>query len=286
MSDCFIDYYRREGRQALQAVLFDVDGTLASGALPLPHAAELLNAMKADGFPYFLLTNDSCNSPQVKSARLRDIGIPVEADEIVSCAHTLRGVLQARGWSHRRFFVLGTLGTPSYADLAGMRWTDNFAELDDTDGIIIGEGEYEWKAPFEALFNHLLAHPEKPVIVPNPDSYWPLSGGHGELGVGAGALARFLFQLLGEKGVAVKPLYLGKPYPEIYRYTSGRIAEVVGGAVDMNRIGMIGDSLTSDICGGNRVGMCTILVLSGITGRGQLSGAVGETCPKMVFESL
>lgn len=286
MPNCFIDYYKTSGKHQLQAILFDVDGTIASGKRPLPNAAELIDLLKKDKFPFFLLTNDSCNSPEIKSKRLRDIGIQIQPEDIVSCAHTLKDFIREKGWQNLNFFVNGSLGKPSYADLAEINWSDNPEHIRTADAIIFGEGEYEWKFRLETIFNTLIAKPHAPCIVPNPDSYWPLSDGKGELGIGAGAQARFIFQLLREKGIEPTVFYLGKPYPTIYNHTAKILEKLIGPTLDIGKIAMVGDSLRSDIKGGNAVGMHTILVLSGITAKNQLENITPEMSPKQVFDSL
>ena len=42
MPERFFDYFRREGREKADVILFDIDGTLAYGGRPLPGAGELL----------------------------------------------------------------------------------------------------------------------------------------------------------------------------------------------------------------------------------------------------
>ena len=49
---------------------------------------------------------------------------------------------------------------------------------------------------------------------------------------------------------------------------------------------MVGDSLQSDICGANRLGLSSGLVLTGITNKEQAEKAEGELIPSFVFSKL
>ena len=187
----------------------------------------------------------------------------------------------------RRFFVMGDLGEPSYAALAGLEPCRDPAAIDSCCGVIGAEGVYDWYTHMQAVLNFFRRHPERPFIVPNPDSCWP-SGRNGEIGIGAGAQARFITGLLAETGIRVEPLYLGKPYPGIYRYALHRLAERfgLGAAPDPAEVVMVGDSLASDIRGANCCGMVSVLVLSGITDAAAAERATGDFRPSLVFRSL
>ena len=89
-------------------------------------------------------------------------------------------------------------------------------------------------------------------------------------------------------GIAVEPVYLGKPYPLIYEYALSLLCERYGLATppDPHRIVMVGDSLTADSRGGKRSGLTTALVLTGITTAAQAESAVPELRPDLVFATL
>ncbi len=285
MGECFLDWWREHG-SGYRAVLLDIDGTLKTGRRALPNAVRTLAWLREHDFPFRLLTNDGNNSPRQKCRALARAGLEVAEAEIVSCGMALAKYAADPKWRGRRFYVVGDLGDPSYADTAGLRTARDARALDDCAAIVVGEGDYDWRIELSAALNALLRDPGKRLIVPNPDSYWP-NGADGEIGIGAGGKARFLLSILREAGVVLEPDYLGKPYPPIFQLALASLRE---SAADQEWSGepvlMLGDSLKSDIVGANRHGLTSGLVLTGITNRKMADAATGDERPDWVFDTL
>jgi ribonucleotide monophosphatase NagD (HAD superfamily) len=125
------------------------------------------------------------------------------------------------------------------------------------------------------------------MIVANPDSYWPSLRLNG-MGIGSGAVARFICQVLADAGKEVKPLYLGKPYPPIYQCVFPFLRRLFPERSfdDPSRLVMVGDSLKSDIAGANTNGITSALVLSGITNLEMVENVFAEEQPKMIFSGV
>ena len=77
-------------------------------------------------------------------------------------------------------------------------------------------GSSQMDGSINAAINFFILHPDRAMLVPNPDSYWP-NGPDGEIGIGAGGKARFLCQILKDYGIRKRPTYFGKPHPAIFR---------------------------------------------------------------------
>jgi HAD superfamily hydrolase (TIGR01450 family) len=261
----FMEWWQANGK-LFDAFLFDIDGTLISGKHRLAGAEELVEQMRRDGHPFYLLTNDGNHSTLEKSRILAAAGLVIAPDEIISCGMALRAYAERHGQAGNLFYVLGALGQPDFAELAGLRVCRDPARIGACDGVIIGEGDYDWQPHITAAFNFLAASPEKPLIVPNPDSYWP-SGRNGEMGIGAGGVARFLCTVLADRGLAVEPVYLGKPSKAVFDLAVEMLCQRYGlpRAIDRRRILMLGDSLHADIQGAIDSGLSSCLMLSGIT---------------------
>ena len=285
MPETFTSFFRRCGRERFDAILFDIDGTLSSGVRPLPGARELLLMLEAEHFPYILLTNDSCNSHEEKAAILRGGNIPVTAERIYSCGDVLKYWKKESRYNGELLFQCGKLGNPSYAVQADINVTTDPARLPECKGVIFGEGAYDWQPALEGVFNFFLANPQAPLIVVNPDSYWP-SCTHSGMGIGSGAQARFICAVLKDAGIIVEPLYIGKPYPPIYQGIMAELTELLSKKILPERIAMVGDSLASDIKGANANKLCSCLVLSGITTPELAAQATGERRPEMIFSGV
>jgi len=269
-------------RDELDAIVFDVDGVLMTARHPTPGSGELIDRLRADDVPFALLTNDGCHSPEEKTELLRSCGMEFSPGDIVSASHGLVELAAERNWAGKQFFVMGYLGNPCYAERAGLRSTCDADALCECAGAIVGEKKYDWEEVITAVFNFLIAHSDAPLIVPNPDEYFP--GSSVSLHVASGAVGRFLQQLCRTYGHDVQPVYLGKPYAPIFLYNHHRIEKQLGRQVAHERVMIVGDSLASDIRGGLDFGYRTALVLTGITPRHMLSRSL--TQPELVFETL
>lgn len=269
-----------------RAVLFDIDGTVSAGRRAMPGVAELLEYLRTRGIPFLFLTNDGNHSPEEKNFFLSRAGIHAAPEEIVSCGHALPELAAQRRLTGRRAFIMGELGNPCFAEAAGLIPCRDLNRIDACALVIAGEGDFDWRKVFTGVINFFRRHPDRPLVVPNPDTYWP-NVHDGEYGIGAGGQARFLCSVLREMGVAVEPVYLGKPYPPIYRHALHTL-EIRFGLTELKpeEVAAVGDSLTSDIAGARRAGMRSVLVLTGITTPEILSRAAPELRPDHVCEAI
>ena len=115
--------------QDYDAMLFDVDGTLISGRQALPGAAEMLLWLRNNSFPFFLLTNDGNHSTIEKSDILKQRGLDIQPEEIISCSLALNYLTTECQLLGSLFFIMGDLGTPNYAEEAGLNITRDRNEL-------------------------------------------------------------------------------------------------------------------------------------------------------------
>ena len=269
------------------AIFFDVDGCLISGKHALPGAIELIEYLRNSQFPFSLLTNDGNNSIEEKCGIMKRRGLDISTDELVSCASALTPLAKSKGYIDKKFFAMGELGTPDFAELAGMKVIRNTSKIALCHGIIIGEGTYNWQPNINAVINYYIQGASRLMIVPNPDSYWP-NGTDGEIGIGAGGKARFLCTILHEYGIKIKPLYLGKPYNPVYRCALKHLRKRFNLSRDVSgkKILMLGDSLLSDIRGANRVGFSSGLVLTGITNMSHVKKARKNCRPDLIFNGI
>lgn len=283
----YFNDFLMKNRARYDVLLCDIDGTLAHGSRAAAGAVELLDFCHKNDLPVFLLTNDSNHSLEEKSAIIEQAGLIVTTEEIISAGSMLKYFVEENHIAGQKFFVLGDLGKPCFAEHAGLEVCRNPDQIEDCAGIIIGEGKYNWQGFLHVAFNFFIRHPDRWLLSPNPDSYWP-SHVRGEFGIGAGGKARFLRMLLHEYGLEVEPHFLGKPYPGIYRCaleeTQRRwnLKEPLSPA----RALMLGDSLTSDIAGAKAIGITSALLMTGITTPEKLATAPETLQPDLTFEGL
>jgi NagD protein len=94
--------------------VFDMDGTLAlgdrvnHGLTPLPGAVEMLRLVRERGLPYLVFTNGTNRSPAGFAAALRDAGLDVTDDRMMTPATSAVVMFTRRGY--KRVMVLGGEG--------------------------------------------------------------------------------------------------------------------------------------------------------------------------------
>ena len=284
----FLNWWKQDGCRLYDAILFDIDGTLILGrGNPMQGAPEVIDYLHLHRFPFRLLTNDGNRPRERKCSFVAEAGIHVTAEEIVSCSHALKGVVQRFALSGSDLFVMGDPIPPeAYIRDAGLNPVADPAKISGCAAVFAAGGRYDWRELILAVFNELARKPDKPFIVANPDSYYLLP--EGGYGIGAGSQARYIVQLLSELGIAKEPVYLGKPYRAIFDYALEDIyrAYRLPCRLCPERVLMLGDFLKSDIAGANAMGMGSGLMMTGVTTHEALAAACPGERPKYIFEHL
>lgn len=266
----------------LNGIVLDIDGVLLGSGRRLPGSRTLLKQLHDRSLPYVLLTNDGNHSVQEKAARLQHVGLPVRPSRIISCGHAIAPLVRESGFSGLPFFVMGDTGDPCYVRTAGLMPIREVEQLEKCRGVVVGEEHYPWETVINAVVNFFIDAPRSPLIVPNPDEFYP--GGGSTIQIAAGGVARFIQRVLATYGLQIDPIYLGKPYPRIFRMARRHLEHQSGTAIPAHRILMVGDNLEADIAGGRQSGFRTALMLTGVTRPAVVSGA--HSRPDLVFEKL
>ncbi|MBF0244922.1 MAG: HAD hydrolase-like protein, partial [Planctomycetes bacterium] len=158
---------------------------------------------------------------------------------------------------------------------------DNAARAKDLGAIILLDDDFGWNLTRVAdVFNLLLDRPDLPLIVPNPDYFYPSRPGY--FHPTSGTIGGILSLLLAEKGIAKEILYLGKPYAPMYRLAETFLVEELP-TLKRSEIAMLGDTPATDILGANRAGWASILIRTGNLRYGE--GRPGCR-PRWSFDSL
>ena len=113
-------------------------------------------------------------------------------------------------------------------------------------------GTLQWDTVWQELLFHSLKENPRPLFVANPDLVAP----HEEkLSIEP---AYYVSHLI-KNGIHL-PFWLGKPFPTIFELAMNRINELSGRHIPLSKIGMVGDTLHTDILGANSFGLKSILM--------------------------
>ncbi|MDC7252775.1 HAD-IIA family hydrolase [Wohlfahrtiimonas chitiniclastica] len=232
-------------------MLLDGFGVLNVGPNPIDGMPEVINALMASGKQAFVLTNGATFPVAINAARYPKWGYPIPLAQVISsrmaaehaiAAHPLTALDQ----------LWGVVGSPHYdastIDARTVYLTEE--NIDKVDGILF-LGTMEWSPEKQAwLVEHLKKRP-RPILIGNPDVCAPLATG---FTVEPG---QYALDFKAIDGVDVQ--FFGKPFQLCYSLSYERIRDIAGN-VPLDRILMVGDTLHTDILGGNTCGMKTALM--------------------------
>ncbi|HEY2995441.1 MAG TPA: HAD-IIA family hydrolase [Methylomirabilota bacterium] len=245
--------------------LFDLDGTVYLGEALIPGAAETIAALRADGRRVAFLSNKPLYTRGDYAEKLTRLGIPARADEVVNSSIVLARHLQ-RLDAGAPVFVIGE------PPLIGELRAHGFEVRNDPDVrwvVIAFDRTFDY-AKLNTALQAVRRHDAR-LIATNPDRTCPTA--EGEIPDCAGMMAAV--EAVTGKTVEV---VVGKPSPIILEVALETLGVAAGDCV------MVGDRIETDIVMGKRLGLATVLVLSGIT-RGD-DPRIAELRPDLVLDSI
>jgi HAD superfamily hydrolase (TIGR01450 family) len=252
------------------AVLLDLDGTIYFEDDPLPGARDLIATLQRQKIKFACISN-STTSPDRVVKRLAGMEISVSPEQIFTAgAAALDYVVNKfpRPGGPRAF----NLATQGVQDMLRGRGVWVQSESEPCDAVIVGAPANRF-ADFDRqrIALGLLKKGALAVGV-CADRIYPSPRG---LEFGSGALTLML-----SYAADVQPVYCGKPekifFAELCHKIGARAEKCV----------LVGDNLESDIWGAKRMGMKTILTLTGVTRREDLKTAAPDRRPDEVVTDL
>ena len=250
--------------QTIQAVVLDMDGVLWRGSEILPGVTEFFQFVRERGIPYAMATNNSTKTPEMYVERLNSLGIPIGPDQIITSS-VATGDYMRRTYDPATtpLFIIGQEGIRREMSTLGFR-----EDPDNASVVIVG---LDFDINYDKLATAALRiNAGATFIGTNGDLTFPWPQGQVP---GNGS---FLATL--EAATGVSPINIGKPEVAMFEVAVERL-----GAQPAHTL-MIGDRLETDILGGQRAGLHTALVLTGITSPQMAREA--EIQADVVFDSL
>jgi HAD superfamily hydrolase (TIGR01450 family) len=243
-----------------KTIFFDAFGVLKNHKGVIPGVERTFDFLDEHGINYFVVTNDSSRGPEGLANGYIRRGIKsLTPEKIISS-----GML-ARDWLTLKIkegtvAYLGTGDSAHYIETAGLETLPiRDVDLDDIDHIkclvFLDDEGFDWNQDINKVIN-LLRKRNIPVVVANTDIHYPVS--KNDVAVAIGGISDLVEEVLGKKFIR-----FGKPDAQMFMFAYERACEVK--PVKRNEILMVGDTLYTDIIGGNKFGVDTALVLSGNT---------------------
>lgn len=247
-------------------LLVDLDGVVWVGRDLLPGAAETLRALIEGGKEIVFVTNNSVRRPAAYAGYLREAGVPVGDERVVTAGASTAQLAVERVGSGGTAFVIGAPGFKETVADAGLVLLEGEAARNADAVVVSGHREFDYAELLTATFalraGASLFGTSRDPTLPMPGGAWP--------GTGA-ALAAV-------ETASGKVAEIGGK-PEAHLFEQARA--LIPGA---ERVAMVGDRLASDIQGGRRAGLATVLVLSGACSREEAAAA--DPPPDHVIDDL
>lgn len=237
----------------VQHAIVDMDGVLYHGNEPIRGGGEFLDYLREIHVGFLLLTNNSTLTVSQYVAKLEQMGINATDQEILTSAVATAAYLGRVAAPGSRVFVIGEEGLRSELRKTGLLLTDEAEAA----FVVVG---FDRQLTYAKLSTATRAIDRGAKFIgSNPDRTFPSETG---LAPGAGATLAAL-----EAATGVAPLVIGKPERAILDQALQRLQASPQTTV------AIGDGLYTDVIGGQRAGLMTVLLMSGVTSAGQLEGA-------------
>ena len=224
--------------------LFDSFGVLNVGDTAIAGAAGCLAELRSRGKRIRVLTNAASYTGDAAKSKYDRLGLDIARDEIVSSRDVtfshLAGIADGLTW--------GAIAAEddSFEDAPEVRIFDilaGSASWDDAEGFLF-LSSVRWTEPLQERLVETLRRRPRPVVIGNPDLVAPREDG---LTIEPGFWAHDIQDRTG-----VVPRLFGKPYSEAF--------DIALQGMGPGRYAMIGDTLHTDILGGQGAGLATILV--------------------------
>jgi len=247
-------------------LLVDLDGVVWIGREMVPGAVEALSRMLADGKEIVFVTNNSVKQPAEYASRLRDAGIEVPDERVLTGGVATAKLAAERIGPGGTAFVIGAPGFKKTVAAAGLELLEGEAGQS-ADAVIVsahrGFDYAELLTATRALQGgaSLFGTSRDPTL-PMPGGAWP----------GTGATLAAVETASGKRAETG-----GKPEPHLFEQARALIPRA-------ERVAIVGDRIASDIEGGRRAGLVTVLVLTGAATRAEAEAV--SPPPDHVVESL
>lgn len=266
-----------------KVIFFDAYGVLKNSKGSIDGIDRTFAWLEDNHKPFYILTNDASRSPCQLMASYHERGHHnIKESQIISSGMLSRQYLGYKVKGGKVVYI----GPPTSAffiesqGLEALHISDvDLNDIDDISAVAMLDDEgFDWQVDINKVVNLLRFH-NVPVIVANTDLGFPVSGN--EISVAIGGLAEMIQKLVGKHFIK-----FGKPDAQMFNFAFAHFADD-GVMADRNEVLMVGDTLTTDIIGGNKYGLDTALVLTGNTLKEEAPTLISATGirPTYILES-
>lgn len=247
----------------IKGLILDMDGVLWHGDDPLDGLIPFFEILKTRGIRYVMATNNPSKNPVGFAEKARGFGIEIDDRDIISSVVATSHYLKKHFPPGTRVHVIGEPALKEAVSAAGYELADTNVE------VVVAA--LERAMTYETIKRGtLLIRAGATFIGTNGDPSYPTEEGFVP---GSGMMVNAL-----AVSSDVKPLIMGKPERPIFDLAMERLG------LPAHAVASVGDRLDTDILGGQRAGLHTVLLLTGIASREDLT--TSKVVPTWTFKDL
>lgn len=266
-----------------KAVFFDSYGVIKNYRGLIEGVQETLDFVQERGIEFRILTNDASRSQEQQAESFLRLGLKgIPAEKIVTSGMMAKQYLQLK-IKGGKVAYLGTANAAHYimqANLESVAISDlDKHDLEDIKAMVFLDDEgFDWNFDINRTVN-LIRKKNMPIIVANSDNLYPVA--KNDVSIATGGIAKLVESIINKKFI-----HFGKPDTQMFNFAFEDINRY--GEYSKEDILMVGDTLHTDILGGNKFGIKTALVLSGNTSNNEMEMSIRSTgiIPDYICESI
>lgn len=230
----------------IHALVIDMDGVLWRGDMPLPGLVELFEFMQGQELPFVLATNNARKTPEQYLKRFAGYGVTITPENVMTSSLATAAYLQNELVPGSAVYVVGEDGVREA--MRGVGFTVLEDDRQPAAAVVAG---IDFTISYDKL-KYAALHIQRGArfVGTNGDLTFPAEDG---LYPGAGAILAAI-----QAATGIEPVTVGKPGRQMFDVAVQRMGS------DPARTAMVGDRLETDILGGQRAGLKTILVTTGV----------------------
>lgn len=251
----------------IKSLILDMDGVIWKSDAPIGDLPAIFKRIRERGLKFVFATNNGTKTPEEYQRKLADLGVEIEAAQVVTSAMGIAFLLAQKHPRGTKIFMIGEEGIRSALEEKGFEilGVDRASEAE---AVVMGiDRGINFQKIAEAT---LLVRAGRPFYTTNTDRTFPTP--RGEI-PGSGAWLSIITTATG-----IQPTVAGKPFPYLMELSLERLG------TRKEETLVVGDRLETDVAAGQSVGCPTALVLSGVSTKQEAEA--WSPAPDMITESL
>ena len=234
----------------IKLAIFDLDGVVYRGKSLIPKSDNIIQDLKDCSIKVVYNSNNSTATRQMYVDRLKSFNIQSEiSDFYTSASITSAEITKIK--KNANIFVVGEIGLREELKSKGHTILTDHFNYNEVDFVLVGL-DRDFKYENLAIAQKCILEGNAQFYATNTDATLPVARGFLP---GAGVMVNAV-----ETCTSIKPVKIfGKPYPYGIRMILNDTNTPAKKAC------IFGDRLNTDILAGNRAGIITVLVLTGVT---------------------